>query len=447
MAYSYLTFTSAVSILAGRLQDPSQVYWNQPNQLLNCIIEAVRLYQALTWSYKQSLTFTTTANQNYYALGSFGGSPLADVVTDVEVANNVLAALLEPPLPNTGTWSGTGQFTFSQLQQSMQNRLNRFIGESGRNTTQQLLTGISPLTELVTLPDAVLDVRRVGYTTSGSAPYVTYPMGRMDEWAEQAYIPAAQANPGTPLAYSVYGTGPLQLRLIPPTFSGISLDCLFVNSGPTLNLSVASPVVLGIPDDVSAAIKWGVLADLLASDGPSRDYARAAYAEQRYNEYVQLAHLYPSVLTAAINSVTCGLGSVFDLDFYQPDWQLGTGVPGFVGLCGRSLVCVGQTPDDGTAGGNPGSNYSVSLWTAANMPVSGYIQIGRDGLDPVLDYAQHIACFQMGGAEFDGTERMFQNLITAAKKENARLEAVGFYKSQLDQPSRKGEMQTARMVE
>ena len=57
---------------------------------------------------------------------------LLDIATDVEVAQNVLAALLEPPLTGTGSgWTGTGQFTFAQLQIALQNRLNRFIGEIG----------------------------------------------------------------------------------------------------------------------------------------------------------------------------------------------------------------------------------------------------------------------------------------------------------------------------
>src|SRR5580698_3943189 len=103
MAYAYLTFSAAVSILAQRLQDPSQIYFNQPNQLLNCLIESVRLYQALTYSYKQPMSFETVANQNYYSLTAQAGSPLANTSTDVEIINNVLAALLEPPLTNPWT--------------------------------------------------------------------------------------------------------------------------------------------------------------------------------------------------------------------------------------------------------------------------------------------------------------------------------------------------------
>jgi hypothetical protein len=131
------------------------------------------------------------------------------------------------------------------------------------------------------------------------------------------------------------------------------------------------------------------------------------------------------------------VGSVFDMDFYLPNWQQTAGPPSFVGMCGRNMACVGQTPDGG---------YGVGLWVCANAPVSGYLQVARDQIDPVLDYAQHIASFQMGGAEFDGSERLYQNLITAAKAQNGRLEAIAFYKSQIEQPAIKSELEVARMV-
>jgi hypothetical protein len=202
--YNYLTFAQAQSALASRLQDPNLVYWNQPNELLNYIIESVRFFQALTGSYKQRVVFPTTANVSYYDLPNVaapGSGNLAAVsynVTDVEVANNVLAALLEPPL--SGTWAGTGQFTLNQLQTALQNRVNRFLGETGRRVVQQNILGPIPPSDLTSLPDNTLDVRRAAWMSppSGQPPFLASPLGRIDEWAEQAYVPNAQQNPGTP---------------------------------------------------------------------------------------------------------------------------------------------------------------------------------------------------------------------------------------------------------
>lgn len=443
MPYSYLTYAAAVPILASRLQDPDQIYWNQPNELLNCLIESARFFNTLTGSYKQQMAFQTTQNVVYYDLPNVAGSPVPYTVTDVEVANNVLAALLEPPLPATGLWQGTGQFTFNQLVAALQNRLNRFLSEAGARTSQQLIAGPSPPSDLADLTEGTIDVRRVAWVPpasipAGSPPNPAWALGRLDDWAIQAYQPDGPQNPAQPISYSLFDTVPQQIRVSPPPLSNGQLDCLVVQSGATLNLSPIAPVLVGVPDDLSPALKYGMLADLLGTDGPSRDYQRAAYCEQRYQEYVQIAQMiYPSVLTSNINNITAGIGSVFDMDFYQPDWQQTTGAPTFVGMCGRNMACIGPVPD---------GIYGVGLWMTANMPITNYIQVSRGQIDPVLDYAQHIASFKMAGAEFGGTDRLYQNMIECAKGQNGRLKAVSFYRSQLEQPMKKSDMEVARVL-
>lgn len=536
MPFSYLTFAQARSTLASRLQDPGLVYWNQPYQLDACIIESLRFHQSLTGSYKQKVTFSTTPNINFYDLPTIlpAGNPVGYNVTDVEIINNVLACLLEPPLTYP-TWTGTGQFTLTQLRQSLQNRLNRFLGDTGCRVTQQTLNVPAPSIDLLSLPDPVLDVRRAAwiqpsdnppvfdvefvdqvpligiqngvnqtYTLPGPAPNPTssleltlngqllkqgfdyllnnltvqylfaalvptdiqrasyryvngvisgslpteLALGRVDEWTSQAYSPAAGQNPNVPLTYSVFGTGPLQLRLIPAPLNEGMVDCLFVQAGPQVNLNPFVPVVLQVPDDLSPALKWGVLADMLGTDGPSRDYIRAQYAEQRYSEWVQIASLYPSTLTVDFNDVTGSVGSVFDMDFYNPNWQTQTGSPNFLGMAGRNLACVGPTPDFN-------GPYGIGLWTAANAPVTfsspalrdaSYIQVSRDQIDPVIDYAQHIASFQMGGVEFDGTGRLYENMIACGKMQNRRLSAVSFYRQQMQQPQMTSDLEVNRLV-
>ena len=528
MPYSYISWNAAVAALASRLQDPNLVYWNQPSELSNCLVESLRLFNALTGWYKQKLAFATQPYRCYYDLTAQDGSPVAYTATDVEVANNVLAALLEPPLPPYGpSWVGTGQFTFAQLKTAFERRLDRFLGDTGCTIAQQTVPGPTPPADLAPLADTVLDVRRaawiplppttssstdplfadavvpsgvqdgvnrifvlpqapsppsslllelngitqtqgVNYTIVGavvtfavgaflpyagnlfawyryassiSAPNTGYPLDRQDEWSEQAYVPGAAQSPAQPLSYSVYATGPLAIRTVPPPSDEGELDLLVVQTSAAVALNPLAPVVLGIPDDLSPALKWGVLADLLGSDGPSRDFARAAYCEQRYREFVQIASVYPSVLVADIDNVTCGIGSVFSLDWYMPDWQQTTGQPTFVGTCGRNLVCVGPTPD-------ANGPYGVGLWLVASAPVSANapVQVARDALEPVLNYAQHIASFKMAGAEFDGTTRLYQNLIAAAKAENGRLEAVSFYRGQMQQFAQQSETDVMRMV-
>jgi hypothetical protein len=445
--YSFLTFAQAAAIIASRLEDTGSVYWStfNPNEILNCVIESVRTFQALTGSYKQQFGFVTAANLPYYDLTQLPGSPMSFNATDVEIANNVLAALLEPPL--TAGWTGTGQFTFTQIQNAIQQRLNRFLGDTGSIVTQTTISNNTPPPlESIPLPDATLDVRRAAWLTSLTAQFIpAFSMSMSDEWAEQAYGLGGIAALGgiTPLNYSVYMNQPLLLRLIPPPSTVGFVDCLLVQAGPTVNLDPAAPVVLGVPDDLSPAIKWGAISDLLSGDGLTRDPARASYAETRYNEFVQTCKVYPSLLlpTPLVCSQPVGVGSINDLDSYMPDWEQQTAQPFFIGLAGRNMMALGPVPN---------AAYPVAVWLSPNAPVlngpAGFIQLSRDQIDPMLDMAQHIACFKMGGAEFTGTDKLFQNFVTSAKMQNDRLSAVSFWRGQIEQPHEKSEMQVPRML-
>ena len=64
-----------------------------------------------------------------------------------------------------------------------------------------------------------------------------------------------------------------------------------------------------------------------------------------------------------------------------------------------------------------------------NAPVpsnnSDYLQIARDDYDSLLDYAQHVAAFKMGGQEFLETIPLYQNFVTHAAQYNAKLKEMG----------------------
>jgi hypothetical protein len=73
----------------------------------------------------------------------------------------------------------------------------------------------------------------------------------------------------------------------------------------------------------------------------------------------------------------------------------------------------------------------VTLDVVKNAPQptgSDTVDIGREYIDVVLDYAQHLLAFKMGGAEFSYTQPYMTNLYTTAMQYNAKLRANGqFY--------------------
>jgi hypothetical protein len=86
----------------------------------------------------------------------------------------------------------------------------------------------------------------------------------------------------------------------------------------------------------------------------------------------------------------------------------------------------------------PDSNgpYSVTASVLQNMPLptndSDNVQIGRDDVNAVLDYAQHAAMFKCGGAEFEATFPLFQNFLRHCQIYNRKLQALSMYLEWLD---------------
>lgn len=445
--FSYITLSQARSALAGRLQDPGCVYWSA-SELNSILYEALRTRQALTAFYKDRIAFPSVAGQSYYDLSVVGNtvqgpnSPTTYFgysVTDVDIAQLILLHLLEPPLVPGTVWTGTGQFTFPQLVSAVQNRLTRFLGESGCvvSTSTVPINAGPPIPE-VYLPNVTIDVRRATWVNIAGKHTVLW---RSDEWAMNSFLPDRLQTPADPpRAYSVFNSPPIGMQLAPPPLNSGSLDLLTINSGVTVALNPQNPVILQVPDDLCWAIKWGAMADLLNSDGPCRDYERAKYCEQRYQEGVQVARLLPSTSLGMVNNKQANTGSVFELDAFLPSWQSNTGKPYFFGMCGRNIACVGSTPN---------GVYGLSLDMAVNIPMpmgdGSYLQIGQDYISGLLDYAQHVASFKMGGTEFTGTSRLLNSFISSAKVQNDKLASIAFYSIPIMQASGVDEVQVLRM--
>jgi hypothetical protein len=67
----------------------------------------------------------------------------------------------------------------------------------------------------------------------------------------------------------------------------------------------------------------------------------------------------------------------------------------------------------------------------APVPVNNtdFIQLSRNDLDAVIDYAQHLAALKMGGAEFTATIPLFQRFMAQAALYNSKLLELGEFTS------------------
>lgn len=434
MAYSHTTFATMKAQLALRLSDSAKVFWID-DELSRYIKTALRTWNAMTMFWRDRGTFDTTTGVMWYDIPSLlkdgGGNLLRGYgLTDFDAISELQYMLLEPSTGNT--WTGSEQFTLADCTQALERRRNQFLMESGAVVNVVPVAGLVAPVSRVTLDDSVIAVRRCAYVDTNSA-YRT--LRREDEWAFNAFAQGWSYTAATPEAYSVAVTPHVSIQLSPIAQNGGTLELLAVQA-PTA-LDPTGPTLLNIPDDFVWTVIFGAMADLLGKNSLAYDPDRAAYCERRYREGVELARLWGSVNSGAIqvglNAVPAQVTSVADLDDYNQSWQNATSAPPtMLALASMNLLAVSPKPDAGP--------YSITLDVVRNAPIptgnGDYIQLGREELDAVLSYAQHLATFKQGGQEFVNTYQHYRRMLELATTYNEQLRANSLFQEILDDRAR-----------
>ena len=432
MPYTHANYLQFRRHLASRLGDAGNVFYSDA-ELSLYVIEGLRTWQAMTGYWRDRGSFNTSNATAFYDLSAVLQTGLYDYnVKDQDLASVMQYHLLEPAnnWNISKTWAGTDMFVMSDLTNALQRRRDQFLKDAGVVLTNATIFPPPPSSGRVVLGDTVIDIRRLAWKDS-SSNYVS-PLFRSTEFSFDAFQPGWSMNPGqVPLEYSVAAAPPLAIQLAPSPLSSGSLDLAGVNAGTVLDVSVG--VLMGIPDNFSWVVKWGALADLFSRDGQSSDPFRAAYCQQRYDDGVLLARSASSVLHAQIDGQDIQTESLYDLDVYNPPWQTGTGSPKIMAIAGLNLVALGPVPD--------ATGYSVVVDVIRNAALpaldADYLQLGREELDAVLDYCEHIASLKMGGEEFQSTIPLYQRFVQAASIYNDRLKSSVVYIEAMGQLSQR----------
>lgn len=423
MAYGWLTFANGRAQLAARLADPTNAYWTDAENGLY-ITESLRVWNALTFTWKTSFVFTIAAasSPTWYSLGLLTGSPRLRTVTDTAVYTLMEYHLLEPA---TGAvWAGTSQFSIADLSLALQRCRDEAIQLTNCNQLNPAPLASTPNTRGVTLPDTYLDVARVRWMPTGSNPVT---LMRNDDTGLNYYQPDyLQTDETTPTQYNIASLPPLTMQVdIAPALPG-KYDLIALESGPSL--APPTPALLNVPDDNAWVLKWGALADLLGRESEATDRLRATYCRARYSDGLKLMQNTPWVMQARINDVPADLVSVQEMDQYAPEWDsVGSGFAAVV-LCGTDFFTV--VPDEA-------NDMSLTLTVLGNAPVpvlnGDFIQCSRDVWDVILDYAQFLAAFKQGGAEFTSSLELEKGFIAAAMAINGRLAKLGLFANEFEQ--------------
>jgi hypothetical protein len=406
--YAYSTFGDLKAALGEHLSDPASVYWTdvEKSLLLN---QALREFNSISRIFRDRGTFATVANQPFYDLttslkNGAGELFLGYTVTSAQLLQAAKYLCIEPSPDNSVDF--TDGFSLTDFNNSVTQRRNQFLLETGiaisQPTAQVVASGEGRIT---VADDSVIDIRRAAWTDlDGNVTQLL----RQDDFASFAFSPSWPQNSGTPQSYSIYPDPLLTLQLTPPPVANGTLTLQTISSG-------------SLPDDFMPYILWGVLSDMLGSPGPMQDSLRAEYAEGRFKEGVLVGKQFATVLTAYINGVPVSVESVFNFDTFNPGWQV-AGAPSQVGLLGSNLAAVAPVAD---------GVYSVMLDCVRRAPQlvndTDPVPIGREYLDTIIDYAEHLAVFKQGGVEFQSTLPQYDAFVKTAMAYNNRMGVQNIY--------------------
>lgn len=421
MPYAHTTFGQLKAQLSLRLFDAANTFFTS-TEIGLYLTEALRTFGLCSGFWRARGNISITANTVFYDLNALltDGATLflKPTVTDRDIIQQLQYALLESTTSQV-VWSGTEMFTYADLANAVQNRLNQFLSDTGVVVNRSVINVASPPIGRQSLSQNTIDVRRVAWLGAAPQDYYTT-LWREDERMLTAYGNDWQNNTDTPDSYSIMAPPPLQIQLAPVPLASGQLELLTVDSTSLDPANQAT--VLGIPDNLTPAIKWGALADLLGKDGIARDPARAQFAESRYAQYVQLARTLPVVLNAELNGVPLIPSTLQEMDSSTPQWQNIPCSPANpiqdIILCAPNLVCFGGVPDQA---------YSATFDVVRASPIYtdvDSVQIGREQLDMILDYAEHLALFKVGGGEWHATERQANNFLMQSITYNQRISAA-----------------------
>lgn len=415
--FAYETLAQLRTQLAARLHDPSNVYWTAP-ELTIILKEALRTFSLLTAYWRAQRTFNSTPGTTIYDITQQFPDVLGRTVTDRDLINAIEFHFQEPPTAAwAGGWTGTDMFTMDDIAHALQKRRNEFLAETGVLVTRTVGSSGPVNGGRILLADNVMDIRRLAWTQSDGS---LLNLWRVDEQEMTAYssdwtIPTTS----DPTDYSIMSPPPITVQLNPAVVNPATIDMLTISAGADFTPTTTATLV-GVPDDMTWIVKWGAIADLLTQDGPALDPTRAQYAEQRYKHGVQLVQTAAVITAARINNVPLLVDSMGNLDAYAPGWQsLAQQLPDVLVTAGLNLIALSPPPDGA---------YPIKLDIVSNavVPVADtdFIQIGREMIVPILDYAVHLAMFKVGGEEWEATNQGFEQLMIMAENYNSRMSAA-----------------------
>jgi hypothetical protein len=437
--YNYITKSAALQQIANRLYDPTMQFWSQ-GEIGLCLNESLQTWNALTSYWRGDFILNSSDGSTWYDIPFAANSLRPYTLHDTDIYTSLQYHLLEPASWNP--WIGpSAQFGPDDLMNAVARRRDEVLSLTGCTISHRTIPAIAGR---ITLPDTVIDVRRMAYLPSPLFPsQLVSVMWPEDAWAEQSFNRNYTITPaGTPFTYLMSAQPPLSFDTDrPPAYSG-NYELLTVEAGPPI--SAFTPTLLNIPDDWAHVIKWGALADLLSRESNAKDIPRATYSEQRYRMGIATLMNASALLALRVNDVSLQIDAVRNVDLYNPSWEQSSLRPVTIAVqTGLNLLAFdgffGSPYGVGYYGVGPYSGakipFSITATVVRNAPLPSAltdpVQVSRGDIDAIIDYAQHLAAFKQGGEEFTRTMPLLQRFLKAASAYNGKLAEIAEFSSAL----------------
>jgi hypothetical protein len=425
--YNYITFAQLIAALLQRLQDIAGAYTSAAEAQVY-VKEALRVYNANTATWNQAYQFDFAPGDAWKSL-NVAGSPRQRTVTDSDVYTQMEYMLLEPA--SGSVWTGTKQFNITNFAQALQFRRDALLQLTGANVVR-LLAYATANSQITVLTDSTLDLRRVRWipdsTTSSVNPYA---LDREDVTSVDAYGDLLPIEGGSPDSWMITANTPLQFSCSqPPNVPG-QWDMLALYAENALAPPAVS--VLGLPDDWCWVAMYGALADCLSNSPEATDQLRAKYCQQRYDHGVKAMMTLPWLIRASIASLPVDTPSFREMDSFAQNWE-NTWSPSDPQVVVGGMDFIALAPFAQTV------TVSSILTLVGNAPVDPAkpVQLTRDAVDAVLNYAQHLASFKMGGADFMATMPLYHQFEQYCASQNRRYAALGIFRPEMLQEGGRG---------
>lgn len=417
MSYTAISFGDLTASLALRLDDPTMQFWTK-QELQLFLQDAIRFWNCLCGDARTNYPLTLDPAQVWYDLQTIAGSPREAIITDFDLYTRIQLLLIEGNDPLN---LATTQFTAADIASAVQFKRDEFLLRTGITRTIYS-PDLIPGTQTLTMPQEVIEAPRAYYlpvTDAGPNPPTPWPLQKIDSYGITGY--GSPSDPIDPITFSAGVESPLTVTFYPPPTNPGGVEFITVQSQALLSPIATDPTIINMPSDLAQAIMWGALGYLLSISLEASDKFRSDYANQRFEQFIDMVKNYPWMLSAKVDGIPIYCDAVEVLDSYAPNWRTTKQVPDVIGLSGQNLLAIpSETP------------RIITLFMTGNAVVPAVdadpVQLGREVQDAILDYAQHCLMFKCQGQEFGATFFMLKSIATLAASRNSLVRSMSFYK-------------------